>query len=1441
MISNPWRRWLKSLRSQPRRPRLRAARLSLEALEDRTLPSVAITPEPFGTVGSAGHLVEFRKGPAGFISSPSAALAHGDALFALPVSDANVVADATDTGVAVINYQDSGVGNDFPNPRDVGIPPLTAVKRTDMASGGANPNAPNVNSGTFNPNAEDDEFAMESSGFIYIPTAGSWTFVVKSDAGFRLAMGTNNAVVGEFDGGRGPAYGNNQGGTIDSVANVLAAGYYPYHLLWIHGVGGAMAQFTAVQGSFPEPTDGSNGSLPMGSQLVGDTADGGLAVFQTFTPAPVATGVSISAVEGTPFSGTVATFTDASPGVTAANFSASINYGDGTAPVTVTSTASANGQIVADPSMAGQFDVQGIHTFEEGQFNVVVTVTNTATHLSGSTTFFTQTNLVTDDQTALAADGFAPAAHTDTHLVNPWGIASSSSSPSWVADNGAGVSTLYDGSGNPQSLVVAIPVANGGAGGATSPAPPTGIVFNGTSDFNVAGANTPAHFIFATEDGTIAAWNSGTSAVIKVDDADFTNGPVYKGLAIGNNGSANFLYATNFRTGAIDVFDKNFNKVTLAGNFTDPTTGAGALPSNFAPFGIQNIGGQLYVTYAMQNAARHDDVKGLGNGFVDVFDASGHFVKRLASNGALDSPWGLALAPATFGAFAGDLLVGNFGDGHINVFNPNTNAFLGQLSDGTGVPVVIDGLWGLRFGNNGTAGPASTLFFAAGIADESHGLFGSLTANEASTASVGDAALLPGIAAGGSMPFTGVGGTNTSTTAGTANAALTNFKTAIGGSNNGGTAVPQANGFRTINWDGVPLNGNDPGFSDTVIDPGHVVGIPINRFQERGAQFDSVYPVSGPASATDPSTFSTVNPSVAGLFPAFSPANTFAMFNDNTIDVSFVLASAHTTTPVPAATRGFGAIFRNVAVAGATSIEYFNGDESLGKFFAPVGAAGQAEFLGELFSSPIVTRVHIILGTDVLFSFDGTHFTAGPQPDDPVHGHNLVVADDFAYAEPVALSAGQSPIKATAGTPFSGPVAVFSDLNPLATVHDYTAAITWGDGHTSPGVVSPRAGGGFTVSGTNTYMQGGSFTISVLVQDLGGSSVTIGNAAAVEGTPVARFPLSFGVGTNGIEAIVNLQAGGQVVDAPAPIPGWTGEIHRAVGDLNGDLVPDTVWAAGPGGGPRVRIIAGGTGAVLADFFAFNPAFTGGVNLAVADVNGDGVPDVIVAAGPGGGPHLKVIDGTKLNLVLANGEISDSALLASFFAYDPTFTGGVNVAAADINGDSHADIITGAGPGGGPHAKVIDGTKVGQVQANGEIANAALLASFFAFAPSFTGGVNVAAGDFNGDGTPDVIVGAGAGSIGPMVRVLNGSALNQVLANGEIAPSASLANFQAFAPGFTGGVRVDAVDVNGDGKQDIVTGAGAGGGPAVEVFRGTDLALVDSFFATDPMFAGGVFV
>jgi uncharacterized protein (TIGR03118 family) len=321
-------------------------------------------------------------------------------------------------------------------------------------------------------------------------------------------------------------------------------------------------------------------------------------------------------------------------------------------------------------------------------------------------------------QTNLVSDLPGVAINTDANLVNPWGIVASTTSPFWIADNGAGVSTLYNGSGTPQSLVVTIPPPSGG----TPPAAPTGIVFNSTTDFTVSsgGKTGTAAFIFATEDGTISAWSpkvNATNAILEVDNSG--TGAVYKGLALGTSAGANFLYATNFNAGTVDVFDKNFKPVSMP--FADPT-----LPAGFAPFGIRNINGQLYVTYAQQNDAKHDDVAGPGNGFIDVFDTAGHMVKRLDSGGVLNSPWGLAVAPANFGTFSNGLLVGNFGDGLIHAFDPTTGALLGQVQDVHGNAVHIDGLWGLNFGNGGSAGATNTLFFTAGINGERNGLFGSL-------------------------------------------------------------------------------------------------------------------------------------------------------------------------------------------------------------------------------------------------------------------------------------------------------------------------------------------------------------------------------------------------------------------------------------------------------------------------------------------------------------------------------------------------------------------------------------------------------------------------------------------------------------------------------------------------------------------------------------------
>jgi uncharacterized protein (TIGR03118 family) len=315
------------------------------------------------------------------------------------------------------------------------------------------------------------------------------------------------------------------------------------------------------------------------------------------------------------------------------------------------------------------------------------------------------------------------ADHLDPNLVNPWGIAFSATSPFWIGDNHSGKSTLYDGTGTPVALIVGVPAP---AGPSTAGAI-TGVVFNGTTGFLIptaTGAGAKASFMFCTEDGTIAAWNAGTAATILVNNATKA---VYKGCTLGGATSTSLLYAANFQTGKVDVFDQTFKPATTAGGFTNAK-----IPAGFAPFDIVLLGGKLYVTYAKQDSALMDDVAGPGNGYVAVFDLNGNLLTNLISQGSLNSPWGVAIAPATFGTYAAALLVGNFGDGTINAFDPSAGTFLGTLNDVEGATLSIPGLWSIAFGNGGRGGDAATLYFTAGIPGplgektESHGLFGSI-------------------------------------------------------------------------------------------------------------------------------------------------------------------------------------------------------------------------------------------------------------------------------------------------------------------------------------------------------------------------------------------------------------------------------------------------------------------------------------------------------------------------------------------------------------------------------------------------------------------------------------------------------------------------------------------------------------------------------------------
>jgi uncharacterized protein (TIGR03118 family) len=320
--------------------------------------------------------------------------------------------------------------------------------------------------------------------------------------------------------------------------------------------------------------------------------------------------------------------------------------------------------------------------------------------------------------TPLVSDTTAtPAAATDPSLVNGWGLSAGPTTPWWVSDNATNLSTLYSGTGAKTPLTVSVP------GG------PTGTVFNGSStDFVVSqnGVSGAARFLFATQAGTILGWTPAVNGTVAVVGADRSSaGAVYKGLAVANDR----LYATDFHNGTVDVFDASFKPVTTTGGFKDPKVAKG-----FAPFGIQAIGSSIFVTYAKQDAAKHDDVPVQGQAYVDEFTTDGQLVARVVNSGKknapLVAPWGLAMAPASFGSQGGRLLVGNFGNGRISTYTKRGANWVyeGQLRQSDGAVIAIDGLWAIAFGNGSAAGPTNTLYFAAGPAAGKHGLFGSITA-----------------------------------------------------------------------------------------------------------------------------------------------------------------------------------------------------------------------------------------------------------------------------------------------------------------------------------------------------------------------------------------------------------------------------------------------------------------------------------------------------------------------------------------------------------------------------------------------------------------------------------------------------------------------------------------------------------------------------------------
>jgi uncharacterized protein (TIGR03118 family) len=343
----------------------------------------------------------------------------------------------------------------------------------------------------------------------------------------------------------------------------------------------------------------------------------------------------------------------------------------------------------------------------------------------------------------LIADTPGNADLTDPNLVNPWGIALSATSPFWISENGTGLATVYSTSITSTISIAALKVAipPGASDSSSTFGPVSGQLSNSTTVFLIG--TTKASFLFCTEDGTISGWNGGAAATIKIDNS--SKGAVYKGMALGGTSTAPQLYVANFHAGTVEVYDGNFAPVTLAaGAFADSK-----IPTGFAPFNIVNFNSSLYVAYAKQDSAGMDDAPGPGNGYVDIFDMSGNLKTRLVSGGALNSPWGMAIAPANFGAFSNMLLVGNFGDGHINAYDPALGTSLGALQSPSGATIAISGLWALQVGNGKSGGDVNAVYFTAGPGGETHGLFGSLQAGpvlEAGNPVVNGASFQPGIA-----------------------------------------------------------------------------------------------------------------------------------------------------------------------------------------------------------------------------------------------------------------------------------------------------------------------------------------------------------------------------------------------------------------------------------------------------------------------------------------------------------------------------------------------------------------------------------------------------------------------------------------------------------------------------------------------------------------------
>jgi uncharacterized protein (TIGR03118 family) len=799
---------------------------------------------------------------------------------------------------------------------------------------------------------------------------------------------------------------------------------------------------------------------------------------------PVMTTTGDLPLEGKSLPYLVASFVDDDPNARSGNFTAVVDWGDGSpmAPASISSQGFLDGQPL--------FDVTASHLYAEaGTYPVVVHITDLGTAAVPSIIAgipVTETDLGgsglttgTVAQVNLVSNGPIPASNTDPNLVDAWGIAASPTGPLWVGDRGTGLATVYDGSGTPGSPVVTIP---GGS--------PTGVAFNpvsGAFDLSPGDPSTSAVFLFVNEAGMISGWNPGVSPATAITTVDNSAaGAVYTGLAVADNGGSEFLYAANFHSGMVEMYGPDFS---AAGSFTDST-----LPPGYAPYNVADIGGDLYVTFAKQDAAGRNPVAGLGNGYIDVFSPSGVMLSRFASNAPLDEPWGMALAPSNFGQFSGDLLVANHGDGRILAFDPATGAYLGPFIDGSNQPVVIDGLHGLIFGNGGSAGATNTLFFTAGPVGGSQGLLGTLTPAP-NTATIGEAALsgsAAGVSAVEGNPFVGV---------------VANFTDA--------NPLSQASDFSAmIDWgDGSPpsagevLTGNGLGAYIVFVDG----ALAHTYTDETGSPLHpQPYNISVAIAETDGSGASVhvagfANVADAGLVSATGVDPTGVTFEGNPlaagpITLATFIDGNPLATPADYIANG---------VAGAATINWGDGSTSLGTIVDTGPTA-----LGESFA---VTGNHTYLKVGPS-SISISVVDIGGKSTSMVA--NVDVLDAPLAAAPAALAGVEGfPLLNAAGSDLVQ-VASFTDGNPLASPIDFRATLDWGDGSGGSGtILSGGAPGAFIVLASHKYAEAGTYPINIIIDDsagdLGGSRTTTTSAAVIADAPLMNIAPNPVGGTEG--------------------------------------------------------------------------------------------------------------------------------------------------------------------------------------------------------------------------------------------------------------------------------------------------------------------------------------